>query len=247
VIDERRRAFTAPNDPLYAAGVPGNGPSAGQWYLRAPAGDVQSSIDVETAWSYTTGSPAIIVAVLDTGVRFEHPDLLSVASGGKLLPGIDLISVAAVANDGQHSGADASDPGDWITAAEANDKFGLFYKCTSLNPATGQYDSSSSSWHGTQVSGIIGAITNNSVGMAGIGPNIRVLPVRVLGKCGGFDSDILAGMRWAAGLEVPGVSTGHYAARVINMSLGGPGDCPSSYQDAVHELAAAEAVVLAAA
>ena len=41
--------------------------------------------------------------------------------------------------------------------------------------------------------------------MASVGRNVRVLPVRVLGKCGGYDSDIQAAMRWAAGLDVPGV------------------------------------------
>ena len=94
------------------------GPAVGQWYLRAPAGEVQSSIDVETAWNYTTGSPGIVVAVLDTGVRFDHPDLLRVAAGGNLLPGYDMISDVDVANDGDGRDADPSDPGDWLTLAE---------------------------------------------------------------------------------------------------------------------------------
>jgi serine protease len=140
------------------------------------------------------------VAVVDTGVRFEHPDLLAVADGGKLLPGYNMISNVTVANDGDGRDADASDPGDWITAAEANNHLGFFYGCTVLNPSTGKYSAEDSSWHGTQVSGIIAAITNNGIGMAGVGPSLRVLPVRVLGKCGGYDSDIIAGMRWAAGL-----------------------------------------------
>ena len=87
VPDERRRIIGAPNDPLYAPGVPGNGPAVGQWYLRAPAGDVKSSINVEAAWAVTTGSLDVTVAVVDTGVRYEHPDLLGVAVGGNLLPG----------------------------------------------------------------------------------------------------------------------------------------------------------------
>ncbi|HET7097317.1 MAG TPA: S8 family peptidase [Casimicrobiaceae bacterium] len=247
VVDERKYRLTAPNDPLYAAGVPGNGPAVGQWYLRAPSGEVQSSIDVETAWNYTTGTFGTIVAVVDTGVRFEHPDLLAVAAGGKLLPGYDMISVAGVANDGDTRDPDASDPGDWITAAEANDRNGLFYQCTPLDPRTNQYLQENSSWHGTQVSGIIGAITNNGIGMAGVGPNLRILPVRVLGKCGGYDSDIIAGIRWAAGLQVPGVSAGANAARVINLSFGGPGDCTQAFQDAIDEVTAAGAVLVAAA
>jgi serine protease len=110
--DERRRFFTAPGDPLYAAGVAGNGPAAGQWYLRAPSGEVVSSLNIENAWAATTGSPDLVVAVVDTGVRFEHPDLLSVAVGGNLLAGYDMASDAAAANDGDGRDADASDPGD---------------------------------------------------------------------------------------------------------------------------------------
>jgi serine protease len=87
VPDERRRVVGAPNDPLYAAGVSGSGPEAGQWYLRAPSGDVQSSLDVEAAWALATGSPDIVVAAVDTGVRYEHPDLLSVSRRGQPAPG----------------------------------------------------------------------------------------------------------------------------------------------------------------
>lgn len=237
VPDERRSILTAPNDPLYAAGIPGNGPAVGQWYLRAPSGAIASSIDIETAWNVTTGNPAVVVAVVDTGVRYDHTDLLSAGAGGKLLPGYNMISDVRVANDGDGRDADASDPGDWITSAEAGNRFSQFYKCTAGN----------SSWHGTQVSGLIAAITNNGVGMASVGPNLRVLPVRVLGKCGGFDSDIIAGMRWAAGLSVPGVPANPYPARVINLSLGGEGACPAAYSDAVAEITAAGSVIVAAA
>ena len=58
-----------------------------------------------------------------------------------------------------------------------------------------------SSWHGTRVAGILGAITNNGTGIAGMTWSGWVLPVRVLGKCGGYDSDIIAAMAWAAGLR----------------------------------------------
>ena len=112
---------------------------------------------------------------------------------------------------------------------------------------TGKYGAQDSSWHGTQVSGIIGAITNNGIGMAGVGPNIEVLPVRALGKCGGFDSDIIAGMRWAAGLPVPGTPPNPNPARVLNLSLGGPGACNADYIDAVNEILATGAVVVVSA
>src|ERR1700676_4526271 len=239
VPDQRRHHFVAPNDPLYANGVGGNGPAVGQWYLRAPAGAVQSSINVEPAWSVTTGSPSVVVAVLDTGVRFDHPDLLAVAAGGNLLPGYDMISDPAVANDGDGRDPDPSDPGDWLTQAEISTRGGPFYQC-STTPEN-------SSWHGTQTAGLIAALTNNGIGMASVGRNVRVLPVRVLGKCGGFDSDIIAGMRWAAGLSVPGVPANPYPARVINMSLGGPGACPAGYADAISEILALGTVIVVAA
>jgi serine protease len=248
VPDGRVHVLVAPNDPLYASGVPGNGPAVGQWYLRAPAGDVQSSIDVERAWSVTTGLPGVVVAVLDIGVRFDHPDLLPVASGGKLLPGYDMVHDADVANDGSPRDPDASDPGDWITAAEANDTSDPLYGCTTFDLSTGKYSSKDSDWHGTQVAGLIAALTNNGIGMAGVGPNLRVLPVRVLGKCGeGYDSDIIAGMRWAAGLTVPGIPANADRARVINMSFGGEGMCTQPYRDAVAEIMAAGTVLVAAA
>jgi serine protease len=239
VPDERRQIFGAPSDPLYAAGVPGNGPEVGQWYLRAPTGDVQSSLNIEGAWAVTTGSPDVVVAVVDTGVRYEHPDLLSVAVGGKLLPGYDMTSDPDMANDGDGRDSDPSDPGDWVTQAELSQRGSPFFRCTT-SPER-------SSWHGTQVSGLIAALTNNGIGMAGTAPGVRVLPVRVLGKCGGYDSDIIAGLRWAAGLSVPDVPANPYPARVINVSLGGEGACSPAYQEEVDEITAAGTVVVAAA
>ena len=237
--DERRRVVGGPNDPLYAAGVAGNGPEAGQWYLRAPSGEVQSSLNIEAAWAVTTGSPDVVVAVVDTGVRYEHPDLLSVAIGGHLLPGYDMASDVDVANDGDGRDADPSDPGDWVTRAEISQPGGALFRCTT--------SPSNSSWHGTQVSGLVAALANNGIGMAGAAPGVRVLPVRVLGKCGGYDSDILAGMRWAAGLAVPGAPANPYPARVINLSLGSDGACSAAYREAVDEITAAGTVIVAAA
>ena len=244
VPDERRHRAAAPNDTLYGAGVGGDGPAVGQWYLRAPSASVKSSINAESAWGVTTGSADVIVAVLDSGVRFEHPDLLKLASGGNLLDGYDMISEDhdssnrplgsfASANDGNGRDADASDPGDWVTQAEANS--GPLAGCRVEG----------SSWHGTQTAALIGALTNNGSGMASVGRRVRVLPVRVLGKCGGFDSDIIAGMRWAAGLDIAGVPHNNNPAWVINMSLGGAGACSAAYSDAVAAVNAAGTVVVA--
>jgi serine protease len=243
VPDERRRPASAPNDPLYSSGPPvvaaSGGPVVGQWYLHAPSGDVQSSINVEPAWDLTLGSTSVVVAMIDTGVRFDHPDLLRVALGGNLLPGYDMVSDVPTANDGDGRDPDPSDPGDWVTQAELSQKNGPFYQCTD--------SPEDSSWHGTQTSGLIGALTNNGVGMASVGRNVRILPVRVLGKCGGFDSDIIAGMLWAAGLSVPGVPANPNPARVLNMSLGGDGACTSAYADAIASIRATGAVIVVSA
>ncbi len=247
VPDERKRRMVAPNDSLYFAGPLNNGPASGQWYLRPNSGAVKSSIDVEPAWAITTGSPSVVVAVLDSGIRFDHADMQRTSAGGNLLPGFDMVSDLGAANDGDGRDADPSDPGDWVTAAEANLVGGEFYKCTTLDPNTGRYVAESSSWHGTQTAGLIGASTNNGIGMASVGRAVRVLPVRVLGKCGGFDSDIIAGMRWAAGLSVAGVPTNPTPARVINMSLGGSGACSAAYQAAMADISAAKVVVVASA
>ncbi len=248
VPDEKVRKAAAPNDPFYLAGpaVSGGsgGPVSGQWYLRAPTSTVRSSIDIEAAWARTTGSSNIVVAVLDTGVRFEHPDLGRVASGGKLLPGYDFVAATDVANDGDGRDADPSDPGDYTTAAENSDLNGTFYQCDPSG--TGRAVATPSSWHGTSTASLVGATTGNGIGMAGAAPGVRILPVRVLGKCFGNRSDILAAMRWAAGIHVDGVPDNPSPAKVLNMSLGG-GTCNAAYQDAVNEVIATGATIVASA
>ncbi len=107
---------------------------------------------------------------------------------------------------------------------------------------------SGSSWHGTRVSGIIGARSNNAAGMAAVSWNSPVLPLRVLGKCGGNDSDILAAMRWAAGFTVPGIAqVNPNPARILNLSLGSDGPCRQSYVTVMQELTAAGVTVVASA
>ena len=85
-----------------------------------------------------------------------------------------------------------------------------------------------SSWHGTHVSGTIAELTNNSVGMAGVANKARVLPVRVLGHCGGYTSDIADAVTWASGGHVDGIPDNTNPVQVISMSLGGGGACSAS-------------------
>jgi len=223
-----------PNDPLFAAGQASPMPAVGQWYLRAPDATLVSAINAVGAWAVTTGTASITVAVLDTGVLYDHPDLPPASQpGGKLWPGYDFVSRVASSNDSGGADSDANDPGDWGGAC------------------------STSSWHGTQVAGLIGAATDNGIGIAGVGRNTMVLPVRVLGRCGsGYDDDIIAGMRWAGGLSnAAGCTSGSsvsatcnpHPAQVVNLSLGSAGACSDLYRDAIADLNAAGVVVVVAA
>jgi serine protease len=219
-IDQRRHVLRSADDSLFND----------QWYLQ---NSQPSAVNAVAAWDLTTGSPGVVIADLDTGVRFDHPDLRN-ANANRLLPGYDMISTVPVANDGGGRDADASDPGDWVTAADA--KTQQFSGCTVAN----------SSWHGTRVAGILGALTDNTQGVAGMSWQGWIEPVRVLGKCGGYDSDIIAAMGWAAGFAVTGVPANPYPARIINMSLGAAGGCPQSYQTIVDQLVGAGVLVVVA-
>ena len=175
----------------------------GQRYLTNEAG----SISAFSAWETTHGSSAVVVAVVDTGYR-PHAAL-----AGRFLSGYDMIGDPVQANDGDGRDADATDPGDYVLASEAHGD------CRVRN----------SSWHGTSVAGVIAANTNDGAWTAGIDWNAKILPVRVLGKCGGYDSDIIDAIAWAAGLPVPGAPINPTPAQVINLSLGGDETCPVYY------------------
>jgi serine protease len=208
-----------PTDPSYAA----------QWDLKASATEA-GALNTPAAWDLSTGR-GVVVAVVDTGYR-PHVDLSS-----SLVAGYDFITAPAIANDGSGRDADASDPGDFVTSAESSTSGGVFYGCGAYN----------SSWHGTHVAGTIAAVTNNAAGVAGVAYGARVQPARVLGKCGGYTSDIAAAIVWASGAAVAGVPTNPTPAKVINMSLGGAGNCSVTTQNAISTARARGTVVVVAA
>jgi serine protease len=244
-VDQRRYPHaTTPDDPLF-------GPSAnatGQWYMLTPSTltplSDAAATDAVSAWDITTGSTGTVIADVDTGVRFDHPDLLRAGLAGvhgRLLPGYDFVSgdvnpnspynslgTYLIANDGDGWDADPSDPGDWISASDEQNV--LFPAARCGGPSGAPTDST---WHGTRVMGILGASTDNGVGIAGMTWNPYLLPVRALGKCGGYDSDIITAMQWAAGLSITGVPDNPYPADIINLSLGGSGTCSKTHYPAV--------------
>ena len=188
---------TAPNDPYYADY---------QWHLRgAPGGS-----NVSEAWELADGE-GVVVAVLDTGLT-HHPDLdLSLGDAG-----YDFITDAFLSGrdaDGRVPGG--WDLGDWTTTEP--------WSSACAKDGTG----SDSSWHGTHVAGTVAELTGNGLGMAGVAPRAKILPVRVLGHCGGDTSDIAEAIVWASGGHVDGVPDNDHPAQVINLSLGASGICTS--------------------
>ena len=190
-----------------------------QWNLQAPGGGA----DAAPAWASSTGKGQV-VAVIDTGIT-AHSDLRS-----QILPGYDLISDPAVAGDGNGRDANPRDEGDWYA-----------------NGSCGRTVGSPSTWHGTHVSGVIAASANNRTGISGVAPGAKILPVRTLGTCGGYMSDISDGIIWAAGGQLPGIPLNPTPAGVINLSLGGVSTCSRAMQEAVDFAADRGAVVVVAA
>lgn len=209
---------------MFPAAIPTDPLYVSQWALSEATGGVRP----QAAWDFTQGQGAV-VAILDTGV-LPHADLV-----GNLLPGYDFVSNTFMANDGGGRDSDASDPGDAIAA---ND-------CGSGVPEQDE----PSSWHGTHVAGIAAAQAFNGVGGSGVASQAEILPVRVLGRCGGYTSDIVDAIYWAAGFSVSGVPANATPADVINLSLSSPvaAACSASYADAINAARGAGTLVVVAA
>ena len=203
--------------PLF---TPSDSQYSEQWQLFESTGGLR----MPSAWDSVTGS-SVVVAVIDTGYR-PHIDLV-----GNLLPGYDMIDDIFISRDGDGRDNDALDTGDWEVADD----------CYAGSPA------SDSSWHGTHVAGTIAAETDNGAGVAGVAFDARIVPVRALGRCGGYMSDVADGIIWAAGGTVSGVPANANPAQVLNLSLGGGGSCSSTSQAAIDSARALGATVVVAA
>lgn len=228
-IDEMRYpvgpALSASSDATPQATAP-NDPyyAVYQWHLQATAG----GIDAPQAWETSKGE-GVVVAVLDTGILPAHPDF----EQGALLSGYDFISDAFVSRRATNDRVPgALDYGDWNPVAG---------ECYTGSPV------SDSSWHGTHVAGTVAQATNNGIGMAGVAPKATILPVRVLGRCGGYTSDIADAIVWASGGSVVGIPANPNPAQVINMSLGGGGACDALTQTAINGAVARGTTVVVAA
>jgi serine protease len=182
----------------------------------------KSGISMPAAWKYTQGDGQKVVAVIDTGIK-AHQQInksLTRNSDGSIY-GYDFVSDLASAADG-----DGEDP-------NPNDEGG--------DSAGG------SSFHGTHVAGIIAA-EHDFVGTAGVAPNVKVLPIRALGKDGGTIADLVKAVNWASGVKIDGIPQNRYPVSVINLSLGAkePVPCTGAYSS-IFEAAIARGITVVVA
>lgn len=210
-----------PNLRMYPLVLPNDPFLNWQWSLWDAAG----GINVEPAWDAGVSGSGVVIAVIDTG-QTAHPDL-----DAETVAGYDMISDPANARDGTGRDNNPADEGDWNTAGQ----------CSAESPGR------TSTWHGTHVAGTAAALTNNSLGIAGVAYGSWVQHVRVLGACGGTIADIADGIIWASGGPVPGAPNNATPARVLNLSLGGTGACGTTYQQAINSARSRNSVLLVAA
>ncbi|MSR99624.1 S8 family serine peptidase [Arthrobacter sp. BL-252-APC-1A] len=182
--------------------------------------DPVGGANVPSVWDTTRGKGQV-VAVIDSGIT-NHSDL-----AGRILPGYDLMSDPDMARDGDGRDPGPRDEGDWSDGSAC--------------PARG------SSWHGTHVAGTVAATANNGQGISGVAPEAKIVPVRVLGDCGGYLSDISDAIIWAAGGELPGIPVNANPAGVLNLSLGGVSTCSYAMQSAVDFANSRNSVVVVSA
>lgn len=207
-----------PNDTLFGD----------QWDMWDGGGSGDFSVRGPQIWGTTTGSPSVVVGVIDTGST-THPDL-----AGTTVPGFDFISNANSARDGNQWDSNPADEGTWCTSPARN-----------------------SNWHGTHVAGTINAIQNNNMGVTGLAPGVKVQHLRALGACGsGSGADILAAVIWGSGGDLgewfssfPGQNPGSNPtpAHVLNLSLGGEDTCDAEVSQVIFDQARARGTTVVVA
>ncbi|MBT2594666.1 S8 family serine peptidase [Arthrobacter sp. ISL-72] len=212
--------FAEPDARMFPLADPNDPYYPLQWHLW----EETAGIRLPAAWPVSKGA-GTVVAVVDTGIT-DHSDL-----NPNVLPGYDMISVASAARDSDGRDANPRDEGDWTSDGQCG-------AGTTGDP---------SSWHGTHVAGTVAAVANNGKGVTGVAPEAKLLPVRAMGACGGYTSDIADSIIWAAGGSVSGVPANRNRARVINLSLGGIVPCSATYQNAIDFAYKAGAAVVVAA
>jgi subtilisin family serine protease len=175
-------------------------------------------IDAPRAWTQTTGSRSVVVAVIDDGIRFDHPNLAAnlTSDGYNFVAGGDLLGEDEPVCGGGTTrlsetgyGPDPTQPADWVWVG--------WQRCWAL---------STSGNHGLHVAGTIGAVGNQEMEFPGVNWNVSIRPIRVLNTVGsGSWFDVAQGILYAAGLPASdgdgGTVTAPSGAPIINISLGG--------------------------
>jgi subtilisin family serine protease len=157
---------TFPNDSLFGT----------QGWLY-DSGVPRHDIHATEAWALTCGDTSIVVAILDTGVLAYHPDLAGTVTGlhGNLWTNWAEAAGAAGVDDDGNGFVDDRHGWDFVTGGAAGGIFGG----AGEDVDDADNDPNDCAGHGTIVAGIVGAITNNTSGIAGVAPTVRILPVRM--------------------------------------------------------------------